>query len=849
MSKTRKKKPSEEIVSSDGIPLEVGKELLLKKCETREEFRQWIHYFLDLELPHVTVSRYADTNPLDAMWEVYKICVLRENPEKIQELLYVASRGAGKCVSVGTEIKLLNGPKKIEDVKVGDVVWTGWDWQPVVQTFDEGPKQAVRITTSAGRQLTGSYKHRIQAIDPATGKMQWRFLTDLKVGELIYHQDETAKEYSSPAITGLLTDIRDELGYDSDSINELLTKHQVFNRRQVEFWRDLAYRHGLKQASSDAMFLLDGGIDQIIEVEHLVDYMFDLEVNYTHAYLSNGIVSHNTLGMAISEFMVMLHDQRDVVHVGVALAQAKRAYEYLTKFLLSPKIRPFVDPPGVDASTKILQRSTMEKTVFNINNEQVSIEVLPATLKALNGPHASFVAMDELDTASGESLRALKEATGMLDTKKGRRPLRIGISTRKSRAGLMHKQIENADKEGRTVRRWTALEFTERCPDERSGTEKIELYTNIDTLEVMTEKEFDAVEPQRKKDFEKNEFFDKCRVCPIAPYCKTDLKKQVAKGSMLKSIDELIQKVKGEGAEWASAQLMNLTPSLEGIVYREFEEKKHLKTWNELWEILTGRPFPGECSHDLFVKKCLEMRLTCFGGVDWGWSNPNTVTYVFVDNKDNVYVVRCDGMTMISQPGWIHHIKTKYHRAYRCQMYFPDIADQGAVDEMKKAGLPVSTNVDKTLNTGIQTIKKFLRVPGQPQPKIFIAKDTCKPLIEEFQTYSYKVDAAGDPTDLPQEGNDHWLDGLRYILGTLYGGSTVVMANGQDEDFVDSSPVDSTGAFLKTPTPEEFAKAQGIQVNTEIDTSKIGKIENSKFVNDEDDDEGVGGGGGFLWSF
>ena len=50
-----------------------------------------------------------------------------------------------------------------------------------------------------------------------------------------------------------------------------------------------------------------------------------------------------------------------------------------------------------------------------------------------NGPHVPLVVTDEIDTVSGEGLKAFKEISGMLDSKGDKRALRVGISTRKSR--------------------------------------------------------------------------------------------------------------------------------------------------------------------------------------------------------------------------------------------------------------------------------------------------------------------------------------------------------------------------------------------------------------------------------
>jgi hypothetical protein len=167
--------------------LDINKEtkLFLKPCRTKLELKAWIKHFLGLALPDCTVSRYADTNPLNVIWEVYNICVNRKNPDNIQELLFVAGRGSGK-----------------------------------------------------------------------------------------------------------------------------------------------------------------------------------------------------TLGMAIAEMMIALHDQRDVVHVGAILSQAKRCYEYQQKFLLGPKIRPIVDPPDKPIDQRILEKTNMERSYFNVAGQKVTIEVIPCTLKA-----------------------------------------------------------------------------------------------------------------------------------------------------------------------------------------------------------------------------------------------------------------------------------------------------------------------------------------------------------------------------------------------------------------------------------------------------------------------------------
>jgi phage terminase large subunit len=638
------------------LTIEQQQKLLLTPCKNRQELKNWIKYHLDLELPDVTVSRYSDTNPLDVIYEVYRICVLKNNPDNIQELLFVAGRGSGK-----------------------------------------------------------------------------------------------------------------------------------------------------------------------------------------------------TLGMAIAELLVILHDQRGVVHVGAIQNQADRCYNYQKGFLYNRKLKPIVLNPDVAEDERILEKANMSKSIFNVGSEKVTLEVLPCTLKSVNGPHEPLVVVDEIDTVSGEGLIAFKDIGGMLDSKKGKKALRIGISTRKSRYGLMNKKIEEMEgtsDKTRVVRRWTAFEFTERCPDSRSGTKHMDMYVNQDKMEVLSTEEFSKKDKNKQKEYQHYKGLEGCYKCPLFSMCLTDAKKQTSTSPMLKTIDEMIQKVRSEGADWALAQLMNLKPSVEGIIFREFDEKVHIKNWNEMWKILVGKEFPGECTHDIFVKKCHEMNIPCYAGIDWGFTSPNTVVYFFVDGRDNIYVVRCEGMTYISNPTWMMHLKTKYHTMYRCQLYVPDSADQGNVLEMQKIGLPVANQKDKgQINAGIQVIKKFLKVPGSMDAKMFLARDTTVPLVREFSLYHYKTDSSGLITDDPDTEHDHWIDALRYPMTLLFGKSVLVLGSGLADGAANLQTSD--GSFHRMPTPTEFAAAQGIQMSgQEPDRSKLGKIgKASELEESGDDDDSMGGSGGFLWSF
>jgi len=92
--------------------------------------------------------------------------------------------------------------------------------------------------------------------------------------------------------------------------------------------------------------------------------------------------SGKTLGMAIAELMVLLHDKREVVHVGAIQNQAERCYAYQKNFLYNRKLKNLVTPQDIPEDQRILEKANMSKSLFNVGGEKLTLEVIPCTLKA-----------------------------------------------------------------------------------------------------------------------------------------------------------------------------------------------------------------------------------------------------------------------------------------------------------------------------------------------------------------------------------------------------------------------------------------------------------------------------------
>jgi hypothetical protein len=1025
----------------------------------------FVKFFFGLHLPDQNVSRYTDINPFDALWELYQISVLNKDIGS-NNIIYAAGRGSGKCVEEGSLLLTPTGPKKIENIITGDTVFSGWSWQKVLGTIDEGVKESFRLTTrhstrTSTNTVTGSANHRVQA-DIGGGNIDWVYVPDLKPdqivyrsipkvcidissqdykegwmvgvitgdgavsrhsvnitvcggdfkmlreyadlafkrfglkhevkrnsarsvnlsstnsdlinwfktfvkGDLSYHKELITLEHSNEFLAGFISGLMDTDGSKDgitlsnktliDQIHKILFvlgTHSTINPRRrkpraskllggqlaeyqmcewktplnqacmprfskkndfltyaakmneqfrypnsvvaafglyiknkysigggywtvdgvksrsnvkyhkdlwsskpeghtcgykIDSFIDLANTLKEKEWAYKLKFIKDGVFEKVVSVDRTTAHLYDLEVANDHSYWANGYVNHNTLVVSIAQLLAVIHGKRDVVHVGAILSQAERCYQYVQGFLLSDKIRPIVSPANVPEQFRMLKKDTMHKSVINTGGRDNTIEILPCTLKSVNGPHVSFVTVDEIDTLqTGENMRAYKDISGMLDSRDGKKAIRVDISTRKSRHGLMNQLMENAEKSGKILRRWTVFEFTRRCPDSRSGTMKQNYFIDQMKFDIKLPEDHAKLPDSQKKEYLEYDMLSGCYRCPLAPVCLGDARKQMSKSPMLKTIDEVAAKVLAEGPDWCLSQLMNLKPSVEGIVFKEFDERNHILNWNQMWTKLTSTDFPGVCDHDIFVKKCLSMGLQAYAGIDWGWSNPSTLVVFFVDRKENIYVVRCDGQTYASNPAWIHHVKTKWHSKYKISLYFPDSANPGDIKEMNLAGLTASDKAGKSkIETGIQIIKKWLRSPGTASPKLFLADETCQPLIKEFQTFHYKTSADGQIGDDFDKGNDHWLDALRYVIEGIFGGNQAVLSSESMESMDTTNIVNAKGEYFKPPTPEEWMRVNGVSAHLPTSESKLGKVGRlSELDTAEDEDESSGG---FSWSF
>jgi hypothetical protein len=562
-----------------------------------------------------------------------------------------------------------------------------------------------------------------------------------------------------------------------------------------------------------------------------------------HTMALSGRDSSKTVSLSIIALLSLIHDQRPMIHIAMTREQAKRAREYVDRYILNNQyLRDSV----------ALQNAKEIK--LNIGKDQVNLELISLNPKAVQGAHYSLVSYDELTSSTQpENLKAYKDSSGIPGTSpKGKPPVIVKITTRQSGFTIAEQEIKNAAKSGIKIVKWSTFDCTSRCTDDRSGTEDLPLWINLIRGMKYTDEQFNSLMPEQQNGFKRvTTTKTGCLSCPLAVYCQGNLKNQTSDSVLLRDIESVIHKVNSGGHEFALSQLCSLQPSSEGLVYPDFNPAIHMPGWNAIWERLTGSPPNKDITKEEFIRECKHQRVDFVAGVDWGYTAPSTVVVLGIDAKDNVYVVESFGMTKKNDSEWVQVLKQTVFLKYDIQMFLPDSESQSGVDFFRGADMPVAS-IDKgpgSVLKGINLVRSILRVPGtNNDTRMLFSPDLPSPssdvpgIIEEMFLYSKEVDTGGNVIDdKVRKGNDHFLDALRYAIYWYYG-----KAKGKALTGYYSA---TTAAPLATTPVSELARMHGVK----FEDNRAQFDENGNPLpgsGDDDPNKPSGGKGGmqFVWT-
>jgi replicative DNA helicase len=212
--------------------------------------------------------------------------------QKSDLLVFAGRPGMGKCLGTGANIITSFGTVAIESLKPENIegesddeggvyypleigVLTPEGIKKTSHFYDAGEKPTLKMTTHAGKSLSGTHNHPVMILNG--GEKTWQRLSEVQVGDYVAIQvpRPLGEGFRVRAKTGAI--------------------HHVPTQKSTVGTMPALSAATLSLLSADDV-LPDGFIwDEIVSIEDDgLQHCYDLVVPEVHSYIANGIVSHNT---------------------------------------------------------------------------------------------------------------------------------------------------------------------------------------------------------------------------------------------------------------------------------------------------------------------------------------------------------------------------------------------------------------------------------------------------------------------------------------------------------------------------------------------------------------------------
>ena len=363
--------------------------------------------------------------------------------------------------------------------------------------------------------------------------------------------------------------------------------------------------------------------------------------------------------------------------------QAGRMYEYLTGFL-NTGFEQFLAGPVLK-----------DKCHFTNGS---AVEVLTQSATSVRGQHVHKLRCDELELFDEDVFAAAKFTT---HSTAGITAAMEMISTMHRPFGLMQRVVSSAGRFGTPIFKWCVWEVIERCTD-RS-----------------------------------------CSRCPLWPDCGGKAKKAVG---YLK-IDDCITQMRRASRAAFEAEMLCKKPSLENVVFDEFEPAVHVQS-------IDYNP-----------------ALPLYRALDFGFVNPFVCLWIQVDDAGLVRVI--DEYVRSRATIDVHAEEIKSRTPIPEEQLagtfcdpagksVNDVTGSSAVRELRALGIVTRFRRSSVLE-GIELIRRAIR-SGDGRSSLIISP-RCQRLIEAMQCYHYpEFGSSADELPLKDGLYDHPIDALRYFF-------------------------------------------------------------------------------------
>jgi hypothetical protein len=284
---------------------------------------------------------------------------------------------------------------------------------------------------------------------------------------------------------------------------------------------------------------------------------------------------------------------------------------------------------------------------------------------------------------------------------------------------------------------------------------------------AISEEQWLTLSSEKKSLYKKLEGYSGClKNCKLFFACRGALAtRQTSKSDLLKSIDDTIGLFKKVSPGTANAQLLCTKPSDEGLVYPHLDRDLHMLTAAEMAEKITSDPYPEDFTKTQLIRLMQERALEFAAGMDHGHAH----NFAVVSGAKDGHRMFVFDVQSVAELELDHKVKllNETVKAWDPRMY-GDTAQPGDNKYIKRVGgfrVVEWSKQPGSVVSGIEIVRAKL-YPSIGEVQLFLLRDDpgCELLFKRLQRYSWVMDDAGRPTNIPDEADDDECDALRYLV-------------------------------------------------------------------------------------
>jgi phage terminase large subunit len=203
---------------------------------------------------------------------------------------------------------------------------------------------------------------------------------------------------------------------------------------------------------------------------------------------------------------------------------------------------------------------------------------------------------------------------------------------------------------------------------------------------------------------------------------------------------------------------------------REYEKEGKLDDFNQEWMAEFVNPTQlvyGKFSHETHVFHDLDtipQHGTFAMGIDFGMTDPTAAVFVKIDFEGNWWIFDEVYKTDLHLDQLVYVLRDKMGDDHYTRI-IGDGAARFELESLRKRRFRITASKKgaDSIHNGIKEVRALLEVRDHnSKPKLYIHA-SCKNTIREFRSYSFIRDSIGEITNVPEDGNDHAMDAIRYL--------------------------------------------------------------------------------------